>query len=177
MRRRVLALAAAVALVAGCSSGDDGSKTVAGPQTTGTTTTTTTTAPPPTQTRQTTRTSTTPTQTEPPITTKTEPGIAPSPPAPRTAPPSRAGALRFDRIVVLEGSDGRFAGHANMTNQGAAYLNGLRIAWRILGPNGVELDRGVSRWPNLAPGETATIELDGSRAYSDAWVRVRFEAP
>ena len=47
----------------------------------------------------------------------------------------------------------------------------------ILGPNGVELDRGVSRWPNLAPGETATIELDGSRAYSDAWVRVRFEAP
>ena len=31
-----------------------------------------------------------------------------------------------------------------MTNEGAAYLNGLRIAWRILGPNGVELDRVFS---------------------------------
>ena len=175
MRRRVLALAAAVALVAGCSSGDDDLNTVAGPLTTGTTTTTT--APPPTQTRQTTRTSTTPTQTEPPITTKTEPGVAPSPPAPRTAPPSRAGALRFDRIVVLEGSDGRFAGHANVTNHGAPYLTGLRIGWRTLGPTGAELDGGASGWPNLAPGETATIVLDGSRAYSDAWVRVRFEAP
>jgi hypothetical protein len=174
MRRRVLALAAAVALVAGCSSGDEDPDMVAGPLTTGTTTAT---APTPTPTRQTTRTSTTPTQSEPPITTKTEPGVAPSSPAPRTAPASRAGALRFDRVVVLEGSDGRFAGHANMTNEGRAYLNGLRIAWRILGPNGVELDRGVSRWPNLAPGETATIELDGSRVYSDAWVRVRFEAP
>ena len=175
LRRRVLALAAAVALVAGCSSGDDDPDTVAGPPTTGMTTTTT--APPPTQTRQTTRTSTTSTQSEPLVTTETEPGVAPSPPAPRTAPPSRAGALRFDRIVVLEGSDGSFAGRANVTNEGAAYLNDLRIAWRILGPNGVELDRGASRWPNLAPGETATIELDGSRAYSDAWVRVRFETP
>ncbi len=175
MRRRVLALAAAVALVAGCSSGDDEPNTVAGPLTRGTTTTTT--APPPTQMQPTTRTSTTPTQTGPRVTTQTEPGVAPSQPAPRTAPPSRTGALRFDRIVVLEGTDGTFAGRANVTNEGAAYLNGLRIAWRILGPNGVELDRGVSRWPNLAPGETATIELDGSRAYSDAWVRVRFEAP
>jgi hypothetical protein len=175
MRRRVLALAAAVALVAGCSSGDDDPSTVAGSLTTGTTTTTT--APSPTQTRQTTHTSTTSTQTEPRVTTETEPGVAPSPPAPRTAPPSRAGVLRFDRVVVLEGSDGKFAGHANMTNEGAAYLNGLQIAWRILGPNGVELDRSVSRWPNLAPGETATIELDGSRVYSDAWVRVRFVVP
>ena len=176
MRRRVLALAAAVALAAGCSSSDDDRNTVAGPPTTGTTTTTTT-APSPTQTRQTTRTSTTPTQTEPRVTTETEPGVASSLPAPRAAPPSRAGTLRFDRVVVFEGSDTAFAGRANMTNRGAAYLNGLRITWRILGPNGVELDRGVSLWPNLAPGETATIELDGSRAYSDAWVRVRFEAP
>ena len=175
MRRRVLALAAAVALVAGCSSGDDDPNTAAGPMTTGTTKTTT--APPPTQTQQTNRTSTTSTQTEPPVTTQTEPGVAPSLPPPRTAPPSRAGALRFDRIAVFEGSDGAFAGRANVTNRGTTYLNGLRIAWRILGPNGVELDRGVSRWPNLAPGETATIELDGSRAYSDAWVRVRFEVP
>lgn len=173
LRRRVLTLAAAVALVAGCSSGDDDSS-AEGPLTTGVSTTTT--APPPTQTQQTTRTSTTSTPTEPRVTTETEPQVAPSPPATRTAPPARADVLRFDRIVVLEGSDGDFAGRANVTNAGAAYLNGLRIAWRILGQNGVELDRGVSRWPNLAPGETATIELDGSRAYSDAWVRVRFGA-
>ena len=175
MRRRVLALAAAVALVAGCSSGDDDPNTVAGPLTTGTTTTTT--APPPTQTRQTTRTSTTSTQTEPRVTTQTEPGVAPSlPGAAHRATVARGRAsLRPDRRARRIRRP--FAGHANVTNKGAAYLNGLRIAWRILGPNGVELDRGVSRWPNLAPGETATIELDGSRAYSDAWVRVRFEAP
>ena len=150
MRRRVLALAAAVALVAGCSSGDDDSKTIAGPQTTERATTAT--APPSTQTRQTTGTATTPTQTNPRVTTQTEPRVAPTLPAPRTAPPSRAGALRFDRVVVLEGSDGKFAGHANMTNEGAAYLNGLRIAWRILGRNGVEQQTGGRTRTNKKPG-------------------------
>ncbi len=170
VRRRVLALAAAVAL-AGCSS-EDGADTASTPATTtgsSITAPTTTSALPPRQ-----PTATTETRTEPRVTTTTEPGLAPSLPAPRAAPPVRAGTLRFDRIVVFEGPEGRFAGRANVRNAGRDYLNGLRVAWRILGANGIEFDRGVSRWPNLAPGETATIELDGSRDYSDAWVRVRF---
>ena len=169
VRRRALALAAAVAL-AGCSSGEGDQAD--GPATTdpGTTAPTTTSALPP---REPTSTSVTPT--EPPrVTTTTEPGVAPSLPAPRTAPPVRVGTLSVDRIFVFEGADGRFDGRANVRNDGEDYLNGLVLTWRILAAGRRELDRGTARWPNLAPGETATVELRGRAPYSNSWARVVF---
>ncbi len=84
--------------------------------------------------------------------------------------------LVFDRIVVGPGVDGAFFGRANVRNAGADYLNGVTVRWRVLGPAGIELDRGVAIRSSLAPGETATIELDGSRRYSDDWVRVSFSS-
>jgi len=170
MRRRAFALAAAVAL-AGCSSGDGDQNPRTGSASTDMETgvaTTTSVLPP----RQ--PTTTTETLTGPRVTTTTEPGIAPSLPAPRVAPPVRAGMLRFDRIVVFEGPDGRFAGRANVTNVGAAYINGLRLTWRIVSDDSRELDRGTAEWPNLAPGETATVELRGRARYSNSWTRVVF---
>ena len=168
VRRRALALAAAVAL-AGCSSGDDRG-TADGPLTGPTTTAHTTTAalPP----RQPTSTAEIPT--EPQVTTTTEPGVAPEEPAPRTAPPVRAGTLSFDRIVVFAGSGGRFAGRANVRNDGKEYVNGLTLTWRILAADSRELDRGTTTWPNLAPGETATVQLRGRAPYSKSWARVVF---
>jgi hypothetical protein len=169
MRRRAFALAAAVAL-AGCSSGDGDQALRNGPATTDTETVTpTTTSAPPTQ-----PSTTTETLTEPRVTTTTEPGIAPSLPAPRAAPPVRAGTLRFDRIFIFDGGDGRFAGRANVTNSGEDFINGLGLTWRILAADSRELDRGTTSWPNLAPSETATVELRGHAQYSKSWARVVF---
>lgn len=118
---------------------------------------------------------TTTTPPAPTPTTRTEPRVSTGTgPARRESPPTRAGTLVFDRIVVAPGEDGAFLGRANVRNAGADYVNDVAVRWRILGRGGDELDRGVARWPSLAPGETRTIELDGSRRYSDDWTRVTF---
>jgi hypothetical protein len=108
---------------------------------------------------------TTTTPPAPTPTTRTEPRVSTGTgPARREAAPTRAGT----------GEDGAFLGRANVRNAGADYVNDVAVRWRILGRGGEELDRGVARWPSLAPGETRTIELDGSRRYSDDWTRVTF---
>jgi hypothetical protein len=171
------------ALLAACA--DDEPRTSAPPTTTTTTTTaredpaparddepvTTTTTPdaPPTTVPE------TPAPDTPgPVTVPQEPRVGSTPTQPRTAPAFRAGILRFDRIVVLR-EDGRFAGRANVTNQGGEYLNGVRLRWRVLGPMGATLDQGLVTWPSLAPGETATVHFAGSRPYRKDWRRVVFE--
>jgi hypothetical protein len=108
-------------------------------------------------------------------TTTTEPRVETSPPAaPRTAPATEDGDLRFDRIVVLR-EDGRFAGRANVRNDGAEFLNDVRLRWRIVDATGAVLDAGAVTWPSLAPGETATVHFAGTRAYRESWRRVELE--
>lgn len=97
-----------------------------------------------------------------------------TPPTSRTAPSARAGDLRFDRIVVLDEA-GRFAGRANVRNDGTEYLNGVRLRWRVVDSRGARLDGGVLTWPSLAPGETATLHFEGRRVYRKTWRRVVFE--
>jgi hypothetical protein len=171
-RRRALALAAAL-LLAGCAS--DGEEQ-AGPEPATSSVPTVATVEPGPEPATTEEPDTQPPPAPTPApTTRTEPGVATATgPARREAPPARAGALVFDRIVVVPGEDGAFLGRANVRNAGAAYLNGPAVRWRILGRDGSELDGGVVRWPSLAPGETRTVELEGSRRYSDDWARVTF---
>ena len=150
-----------------------------------TTTTPTAEPPPPPTTSETTITATleepapTPPPTTPeepsPTTTSEEPRVVTTPPpSPRIAPPTRAGDLLFERIVVLD-EGGRFAGRANVRNDGAEYLNGVRLRWRVVDSDGATLDAGVVRWPSLAPGETATLHFEGDRVYREIWRRVVFE--
>jgi hypothetical protein len=176
----IVALALPLLLVA-CGGG--GAERAAPPADTGTTPTAAP-APPPTTT-ETTITATldepapTPAPTTPvqpsPTTTQPEPRVATTtPPTSRTAPPARAGDLRFERIVVLAEA-GRFAGRANVRNEGVHYLNGLRLRWRVVDAGGTTLDGGVLGWPSLAPGETATVHFEGRRVYMRSWRRVVFE--
>lgn len=110
-----------------------------------------------------------------PTTTSQEPRVVTTTPrTPRIAPPARAGDLRFERIVVLD-EGGRFTGRANVRNDGAEYLNDVRLRWRVVDSRGATLDRGVLTWPSLAPGETATLHFEGGRAYRKTWRRVVFD--
>jgi len=77
-------------------------------------------------------------------------------------------------VYVFADPAGRFAGHENITNRTARYLNRVVIAWRVLDPRGRRLARGQTRWPSLAPRETATIHFRASAPYSRAWSRVQF---
>ncbi len=110
-----------------------------------------------------------------PTTSSPEPRVATTtPPAPRVAPPAQAGDLRFERIVVLD-EKSRFAGRANVRNDGPEYLNKVRLRWRVVDSRGATLDGGVLTWPSLAPGETATLHFEGRRDYRQTWRRVVFE--
>jgi len=105
------------------------------------------------------------------------PGIVGPPPTPagRLAPDTTADPLQFQKIRIFMAEDtGRFNGQANMKNSGNTFLNGLRVSWQILGQSGQILDQGEIFWPNLAPGETTTVPLEGTAAYDDSWVRVEF---
>lgn len=93
-------------------------------------------------------------------------------PASRVAPPSAVGALRFTKVRVF--GPRRFAGLAAVTNTGRRYLNRLTIGWSIVSRRGVRLDAGRAGIANLAPGETATIVLTGSRRYTRGWAFVVF---
>ena len=148
------------------------------------TTTTTPAEPAPAPTTSETTTDELPTTMPPPTTSPDEPSpstappeprvVTTTPPAPRVAPPARAGDLRFEQIVVLDEA-GRFAGRANVRNDGAQYQNGVRLRWRVVDSRGATLDDGVLTWPSLAPGETATLHFEGDRVYRQTWRRVVFE--
>ena len=105
-------------------------------------------------------------------------GFIGDPPAPpgRLAPEVTAAPLQFREVRVFRDSaTGVFSGRANVTNSGKTFLNQLVISWRIVDAAGQVLDRGQTEWPNLAPGETATLPLNGSAAFVDAWTRVEFD--
>ena len=106
----------------------------------------------------------------------TEGVVGPLPPPPgREAPDTMAGPLQFQRIRIFKDPEtNAFAGRANMKNTGAAFLNGLLISWQILGEADQVFDEGELTWPNLAPGETATISFTGTETFVDGWVRVEF---
>lgn len=118
------------------------------------------------------------TETGPERTTTTgqEPPVAPPVTTPRSqiAPGSAAGPLRFTSVRVFAGAAQRFAGRANATNRTAAYLNGARVSWSIVDRRGRRLDGGRTTLPSLAPGETTTIGLTGSRRFERSWAAVRF---
>jgi hypothetical protein len=184
MGSRLIAAAASVAaaiLLAGCSGASTLSTTAmlqtTAPQKSEPTKTahapTTTTTPQPEQLPRVVTTTSTETV---PYQTKTEPRRVPKPRPRRvrTAPPSTAGPLRFDRVHVFAASSGRFAGQANVTNRGTRYLNRLVIAWRVLDAHGRTLARGTARWPSLAPAETTTLHFRGAARNAREWTRVRF---
>jgi len=102
--------------------------------------------------------------------------IAPPPtPAGRLAPDTSSGPLQFQQIrIFADAATGNFSGRANVTNTGQIFLNGIVISWRILDSAGQPIDQGQASWPNLAPGETATLPLNGSAPYLDTWARVEF---
>ena len=102
--------------------------------------------------------------------------VGPSPTeAGRLAPDTSAGPLRFGQIrIFADATTGKFAGRANITNTGQTFLNGIVVSWRILDSAGQLIDQGQSSWPSLAPGETATIPLNGSAPFVDTWARVEF---
>ncbi len=93
-------------------------------------------------------------------------------PASRVAPPSTFGRLRFTNVRVF--GPRRFAGLADVTNAGRRYVNRLTIGWSIVSRRGVRLDAGRVGIASLAPGETATVSLTGSRRYTRAWAFVVF---
>jgi hypothetical protein len=102
-------------------------------------------------------------------------GDPPTPPG-RLAPEVLADPLLIREIRVFKDpGTGLFSGRANVTNAGKTFLNRLAISWRIVDATGQVLDRGQIEWPNLAPGETATLPLNGSAAFADAWARVEFD--
>src|SRR6266540_1928005 len=101
-------------------------------------------------------------------------GPSPTPPG-RLAPDSSSGPLRFQQIRIFgDAATGNFSGRTNVTNTSQAFLNGIVISWRILDSAGQPIDQGQISWPNLAPGETATVPLNGSMPYLDTWARVEF---
>jgi len=100
--------------------------------------------------------------------------IGPPPtPAGRLAPDSSSGQLRFQQIrIFADAATGNFSGRTNVTNTGQTFLNQIVISWRIVDSAGQPIDQGQTSWPNLAPGETATVPLNGTAPYLDAWARV-----
>ena len=102
--------------------------------------------------------------------------VGPSPTeAGRLAPDTSAGPLQFGQIrIFADATTGKFAGRANVTNTGQTFLNGIVLSWRILDSAGQLIDQGQSSWPSLAPGETATLPLNGSAPFVDTWARVEF---
>lgn len=175
MRRRALALAAAL-LLAGCASeGAPETGTLPDEATVTTGDVSPTTGPQEEPPPAPTGTSTTGRDTTPPPAPTTEPRVTtPADEPARTAPTTRVQSLRFDRIFVYKTDNNRFGGRANVTNEGGVFLNGPVFAWRILDAGGRELDRGAARLATLAPGETSTIELVGRRDYREGWARVAF---
>jgi hypothetical protein len=118
-----------------------------------------------------------PTSTPVTVTPDQEPQVAPpakKPPGARSAPSSSSGPVRFTRVQVRPGPHGRFAGQANVTNAGTAYLNNRRVRWRIVDGHGATLDSAVTNLPSLAPGATTTISLTGSHRFRSSWRAVRF---
>jgi hypothetical protein len=102
-------------------------------------------------------------------------GTLPAPPG-REAPETITGPLQFQRIRIFsEPETSTFAGRANMKNMGNTFLNGLVISWTILGEADQVFAEGELTWPNLAPGETATIQFKGTEAFVDSWVRIEFD--
>ncbi|MFN2594727.1 MAG: FxLYD domain-containing protein [Actinomycetota bacterium] len=77
--------------------------------------------------------------------------------------------------MVHRTSDGSFEARANVQNRSGRYLNDITFAWRIVDAAGARLDSGEAQWPNLAPGETTTIELKGHSRYNASWERVVFQ--
>lgn len=105
-------------------------------------------------------------------------GIVGEPPTPagRLAPDAAATPLQIQQIRIFPNTaTGTFSGRANLTNTGPQFLNGLIVSWQILDGANQVLDHGQFSWPNLAPGETATVSFDGSATFVDSWVRVNFE--
>jgi hypothetical protein len=101
-------------------------------------------------------------------------GPPPTPPG-RLAPDTSSGQLQFQQIrIFADAATGNFSGRANVTNTSQTFLNGIVISWRILDSAGQSIDQGQTSWPNLAPGETASIPLNGSAPYLDTWARVEF---
>jgi hypothetical protein len=97
-------------------------------------------------------------------------------PAGRQASDVTVDMLKFTQVWVYPAVETeRFAGRANVTNTGNTFLNGLTIEWKILGDGGSLLEQGQVTWPNLAPGETATISFTGVMAYADTWTSVAFK--
>ena len=101
-------------------------------------------------------------------------GKSPTPPG-RLSPDYLAEPLKFTQIRIFMNDAGVFSGLANVSNTGETFLNALVIKWRIMDKSGNILDQGQLSWPNLAPGETATVSFVGTNPYNDLWEKVTFE--
>ena len=100
-------------------------------------------------------------------------GKLPTPPG-RLAPDFIAAPLRFDKIRIFMNDSSLYSGIANITNTGETFLNSFVIKWQIIDKSGSIFDQGQLSWPNLAPGETATVSFAGTNPYSDLWEKIVF---
>jgi hypothetical protein len=101
-------------------------------------------------------------------------GKSPTPPG-RLAPDYIAAPLKFEKIRIFMNDSGQYSGIANVSNTGETFLNSLVIKWQLMDKSGSVFDQGQFSWPNLAPGETATVSFAGTNPYNDLWEKVVFE--